>query len=59
MAKIQVKAPKGAIFRLIKHLLGSVKGGISREEAEVLLEDVTVIGENIAGQLVDQIPGGK
>ena len=52
--KIKITAPKGAIFRTIRHFFGSLKGGISHEEAQVLLEDLAVIGEDIATQLAGQ-----
>jgi hypothetical protein len=49
--KIVAVIPLQKVFRLIGHLLAFAKGGISREEGEILLEDLAGIAAAIAGKL--------
>jgi hypothetical protein len=45
------KIPLAKIFRLISHLLKSIKGGIDEEERAVLLQDLMEIGIAIADEV--------
>lgn len=50
--KIISTIPLPKIFKLIAHLIKFSKGGISKEEGAVLLEDLAEIAGDVAGKLV-------
>ena len=49
--KVVGAIPLAKVFRLIGHLIQFAKGGISKEEGAVLLEDLAGIAADIAGKL--------
>ena len=49
--KVVGSIPLAKVFRLIGHLIAFAKGGISKEEGAVLLEDLAEIAAEIATKL--------